>query len=212
MVERVVGPESLTPPEGLKGFRTLVPIPRMIDSPRLRLRNHEDGDVKGLVEAIDEARETLARWMPWVNEVKGFDDRLDYVRRMRARFEDPHEDLVYGIFERSGGRFLGGTGLHRINWSIPSFEIGYWLRTSALGLGYITESTRALTQSAFKTLGAARVEIRCDLANEKSANVPRRLGFVQEAILRCDSRTPDGALRDTAVFALTWRDWAQKLA
>jgi RimJ/RimL family protein N-acetyltransferase len=198
-------------PDPVTGFKSLLPIPRELIGERICLRGYEDADVPALVNAIDEARETLAPWMPWVNEVKGYEDRLDYVRRMRARFDDPREDIVYGIFARESGEFLGGTGVHRIKWDIPSFEIGYWLRPSAHGHGIASESTRLLTVAAFDMLGAARVEVRCDATNTKSRNVPERLGFIHEATLRCDARTPEGALRDTLVFALTWDCWRARL-
>jgi ribosomal-protein-serine acetyltransferase len=202
---------NIRAPEPITGFKTLLPIPRKIESARLTLRAYEDADVAALVEAIEESRDVLAPWMPWVDEVKGFDDRLDYVRRMRARFDDPHEDIVYGIFERDTNRFLGGTGVHRINWDLPSFEIGYWLRPSAHGKGVATETSRALTMFAFETFNAARVEIRCDAGNEKSANVPRRLGFMEEARLHSARRSFDGALSDTLIFALTWKNWRDRL-
>jgi ribosomal-protein-serine acetyltransferase len=198
-------------PTPFTGFKTLLPIPREIHGDKVTLRAYRDEDVPALVQAIDEARETLAPWMPWINTVKGFDDRLDYVRRMRARFDDPQEDIVYGIFDRASGEFCGGTGMHRIDWNVPSFEIGYWLRPSAHGKGYASDASRELTRTAFELLGAARVEIRCDANNEKSANVPKRLGFDHEATLRCHGRTPQGELRDTEVFALMWNEWRAKL-
>ena len=43
-----------------------------------------------------------------------------------------------------------------------------------------TEAARLLTNLALTKLGAARVEIRCDVLNERSAAVPRRLGYALE--------------------------------
>ncbi len=106
-----------------------------------------------------------------------------------------------GIFEIATKRFLGGIGLHVHSWSIPSFEIGYWLRKSAEGHGYMTEAVRLLTDFALNELGAKRVEIQCDERNTHSANVARRLGYVQEGRLRNDFQSPDGAVRNTLVFS-----------
>ncbi len=122
------------------------------------------------------------------------------------------EDLMVTLWDRKTGRCLGGSGLHRIDWTVPAFEIGYWLRTSAWGQGYITETVQTLCRFAFETLGANRVEIRCDPRNTRSAAVPIRLGFVQEALLRNDVRDGAGELRDTLIFALTPSDYAQAKA
>ena len=44
------------------------------------------------------------------------------------------------------------------------------------------------------------VEIRCDPRNERSAAIPRRLGFRLESVLEGDTVAPDGSPRDTQVW------------
>lgn len=56
-------------------------------------------------------------------------------------------------------------------------EIGYWLAADATGQGYATEATRALLAAASEEPAFRLAEIRCDSRNERSAAVPRRLGF-----------------------------------
>ena len=38
-----------------------------------------------------------------------------------------------------------------LTWSIPRFEIGYWLRTSQCGNGYMTAEAEKLTSTIFFT-------------------------------------------------------------
>ena len=92
------------------------------------------------------------------------------------------------MWERASGTYVGGSGLHRIDWSVPNVEIGYWIRTRFEGRGFVTEAAALLAAFAFDTLQAQRVRIRCDAANARSAAVPRRLGFVHEATLRNEAR------------------------
>ena len=87
------------------------------------------------------------------------------------------------VYLRDGGGFVGSSGLHRIDWTVPRFEIGYWIRTSMTGHGFATEATRRIADFAFDELGAERVEIWCDAANERSAAVAVRAGFELEARL-----------------------------
>lgn len=114
---------------------------------------------------------------------------------------------MVGLWDRATGHYLGGSGLHRIDWSVPALEIGYWLRTSAWGKGYASEAVRLLCEFAFESLRANRVEIRCDALNTRSMAVPTRLGFVQEALLRRECRDGNGELRDTLIFAMTPEDY-----
>ena len=203
-------PDSKVTPKAITGFASALPLPKLLIGQRVVVRQYVDSDAQAIFDGVEESRIALKRWMPWVDSVRSVDDRRDYIRKCQAQFLAPQADLVYGMFDESG-HFLGGTGLHRINWNTPSFETGYWLRLSAHGQGFVTEATRLLTVACFETLGAARVEIKCDVANEKSANVARRLGFNQEAILRSERRNSTGELSDTLLFALTWDDWRKRL-
>jgi RimJ/RimL family protein N-acetyltransferase len=183
-------------------------FPDELTGPRVLIRPVRPGDGAVIFEAVDEAREQIAPWLPWVEKTRSADDSEEAVRRGSARWQT-REDLMVGIWEKSTGRYLGGSGLHRIDWAVPAFEIGYWLRTSAWGQGYVTETVQVLCEFAFETLGANRVEIRCDPRNTRSRAVPERLGFVLEATLRNHVRDGAGELRDTLIFALTLGDYTQ---
>ncbi len=155
--------------------------------PRVLLRPVRPGDGAALFEAVDESRAEIGPWLPWVEKTLAPSDSEEAVRRAAARWR-LREDLMVGIWDRDTGRYLGGSGLHRIDWAVPSFEIGYWLRVSAWGRGYAAEAVQTLCAFAFGTLGASRVEIRCDPENTRSRAVPARVGFVLEARLRNDTR------------------------
>ncbi len=101
---------------------------------------------------------------------------------------------------------VASSGLHRVNWNVPKFEIGYWATTAYEGKGLITEAVLGIANFAFDTLHAARVEIRCDPANTRSAHVAEKCGFVLEARLKNDARDVGGSLRDTLVFVRTSHD------
>ena len=84
---------------------------------------------------------------------------------------------------------------------MPKFEIGYWCRTGYTGHGYITEAVKATTFLAIDTLGAGRVEIRCDPRNHMSARVAERAGFQLEATLHNNELGTDGSLRNTLIYS-----------
>jgi RimJ/RimL family protein N-acetyltransferase len=123
------------------------------------------------------------------------------VRRFRSKWLT-REDLIVGIFDHTGQRLLGGSGLHRIDWQIRRFEIGYWIRESASGHGYVTETVQLLTRLAFDGLAANRVEIRMEVANTRSRVIPERLGFQLEGRMRRSMPGVDGSARDIWMFSL----------
>lgn len=182
----------------------LIDVPAQLPTERLILRCPRPGDGPLLHQAEHETLEDLRLWMVWAHTPRSPDEAEAYCRRMQAQFI-LREDLVWFAFERDAaggeGRFVAACGLHRIDWSVRRFEIGYWRRSGCGGRGYVTEATSALARLAFDALDARRVELRMDDSNVASWRVAERCGFTLEALLRGDSLTPAGAVRSTRIYA-----------
>jgi RimJ/RimL family protein N-acetyltransferase len=179
----------------------LIDLPEELVGNLVILRPWAEADSSGLWDAVDNSREHLEAFMPWVDRYHNPDDALEYTRRSRARWL-LREDLSVAIVERQTGRIVGGSGLHRIDWGIRAFEIGYWIRQDAEGRGYVTETVQLLTRLAFDELNANRVELRIDTRNIRSLRVGERLGFVLEGTLRRKLPAADGTAADLHVLAL----------
>jgi RimJ/RimL family protein N-acetyltransferase len=179
-------------------------LPEEISGERLLLRPYRAGDGKALLEAIEESREKLQPWRPYEKSpVPPDEDETEaYVRNELEKWRQ-RQYLSMSIWEKETEQYLGGVGLYGIRWEVPSFQIGYWLRASAEGKGYMTEAASLLCDFAFQTLKAKRIEIRCDTRNVRSAGVPRRLGFRYEETLQCASLTPQGEPIGDFVFSMT---------
>jgi RimJ/RimL family protein N-acetyltransferase len=182
-------------------YHTLIPLFDELHEERIIVRPYRESDAQDLFDAINESREHIRPWLPFADRHQVIEETRDWINSTRARWV-LREDLNMSIWEKASGRFLGGTGLHPRAWDIGYFEIGYWLRVSAEGHGYLTAALQLLVEYALTSLKAQRLEIRCDERNTRSAAVARRLGFIQEACLRHDSLSPDGSLRNTLIFGL----------
>lgn len=182
----------------------LIDIPERLDCERIVLQAARAGLGAEMAVVIAQSLSHLRPWMPWAQEAPTAESSELVVRRMQADFI-MRRDLCFQIYARradgSAGRMLGGTGLHRIDWAVRRFEIGYWIRPEAAGQGHASEAVRLLTALAFDRLAARRVEIRCDPRNAKSRAVAERCGFELEGVLRQDSLGVDGHPRDSCVFS-----------
>jgi len=182
----------------------LIDVPERLETERLVLRVPRRGDGRIVNDAIRASHAELLPWLPWAGVVPTVDESEAHCRRQQARFL-LREDFVLLMFLRGadGGEdeLVGASGLHRIDWTLRGFEIGYWRKTGCEGRGIVTEAVRALSRLAFDVLDARRVEIRTDEHNERSWKVAERAGFTLEAILRFDSVTPLGEPRSTRVYA-----------
>ncbi len=178
----------------------LIDLPEHLDGPRVRLRPYRAGDGAALHEAVNEDVAHLEPYMVWARKHTTLEESELVVRRLRAAWE-ARTDMTMGIYDRETGRFLGGTGLHRIDWDVRSFEIGYWIRKSAEGKGYVTEAVQLLTDFAFGELEANRIFLRVSTENAKSLAIPERLGFEREGTLRKSIRDSERRLHDLVMFA-----------
>jgi RimJ/RimL family protein N-acetyltransferase len=176
-------------------------FPDSFETERLLIRSPMPGDGAEVYAAVTESLEELRPWMPWARNELTVDVEEENMRRARAAFLE-RSDLMLLLFLKGTNTLVGGSGLHRIDWSVPRFEIGYWCRTRLSGQGYATEAVRGIASFAVDTLGARRVEIRCDSLNRRSARVAERAGFRLEGELRNAELGADGEPRNILVFSM----------
>ncbi|WP_405107243.1 GNAT family N-acetyltransferase [Paenibacillus sp. FSL K6-1217] len=178
----------------------LIPVPESFESSRLHIRAARWGDGPAVNEAVRESADELSPWMPWAQRIPTVEESEVSIRKSRLQFLE-RSDIRLLLFHKSTGQLIGSSGLHRIDWQVRKFEIGYWAHTSYTGQGYITEAVNAITDFAIQELQANRLEIRCDSRNTQSSRVAERTGFTLEGILRNDKTDVQGNLRDTMIYS-----------
>lgn len=180
----------------------LIDVPVPIETDRIILRHPQAGDGQAAWEAKAETFDQLQEWMPWAKELGTADDMEIVCREAHAKFIR-REDLMMLAFERASGQFIGGTGLHRFDWAVRRFEIGYWVRASLQGQGYATEIANALTRFAFNALEARTVMIGHGEGNDRSRAVIQKLGFTLEGIEKNSTHTGNERILNAHIYSRT---------
>jgi len=183
----------------------LLDIPDEFETERLLVRAPRPGDGAVINASVLETLDDLRRFpasMPWAMEDQPVEKTEEYARRGAANWII-RADFPMIAFRRDSGEHVGNCGLHRFNWDTRVFEIGWWCRKRFQGLGFITETARAVTEFAFSHLGARRVWCGGDEENERSWKVAERLGFEHEGTLKSERCDPDGTRRTMRVYATT---------
>jgi len=176
-------------------------VPEQFESERLILRcPRPEEDAVIVNQAVEASFEELRLWMPWADTMTTLDEQLEILQNARARYQN-REDFRLLLFSKETGELVGSSGIHRFDWQIRKFEIGYWAVTPHSGNGYITEAVERITKFCIEQFEANRIEIRCDALNHKSAAIPNRLGFTLEGRLRSASLDVNGELCDDLIFA-----------
>lgn len=178
----------------------LLDIPESFETERLLVRALRPGDGKEINEAIRESLNELKPWMPFARSMPAVEETEQYVRESQIAYLG-RTTLNMLILRKEDGKYVGNIGLHHVDWDCRRFEIGYWIRSSCSGKGYMTEAVNGITDFAIHALEASRIEIRCSALNERSAAVAERAGFTLDGILRKSTRETDGTLHDSKVYA-----------
>jgi RimJ/RimL family protein N-acetyltransferase len=100
-------------------------------------------------------------------------------------------------------------GLVQVRPLDPSFEAAEWECTvvpSSRGSGIFLETARLIGSFAFGTLGTHRLEARVLLQNGRACGALRKLGAVQEGVLRRSVRR-GGEYFDQVLWSLLKEDW-----
>ncbi len=183
----------------------LIDLPMPIKTPRLLIRPPQMDDSNAVNSAIIESFDELHEFMDWANTKPSLKETEAYIQQaldnwILKKNDEPYLPLF--MFDKVSDVFIGATGYHHYVWTVPCLETGYWIRSSHLGQGLMTEAINALTQYAFKQLAIKRIAITCDVYNTRSKKIPERLHYTLEGVLKCHRRKPiSGELSDTLVYA-----------
>jgi RimJ/RimL family protein N-acetyltransferase len=180
----------------------LLDIPERLETANLMLAATRAGMGAAIHGALVDSLPELKRWMPWARDDQTAEQTEAYCRETHAKWITRAE-LDFCFFARDDGTFVGKGGLHTIDWAVPKFEIGYWIRSSCAGRGIATEATAALVALARDRLGAKRIEITSDARNARSRRVAEKNGFALEGVHRNARRNTAGELADKCMYAIT---------
>jgi RimJ/RimL family protein N-acetyltransferase len=173
-------------------------LPGEIVTARLRLCRWTPLYAPALQEALEESVDHLRGWIPRAVAESAPVEQLEARLRGYATSFDEDREWLYAVVDAGDGRLLGGVGLHARTTlarvaaaDADRVEIGYWLRRTAVGRGYVTEAAAALLAHAAALPGRGHVELRCDPRNRGSIAVAQRLGFTAVGTVPHPSGDPD---------------------
>ncbi len=156
-----------------------------------------------IFETIDTNRKFLRKWLPFVDFTTHPDDTESFIKGALRNISFK-KDEIFSIWYKE--EFAGLIGFKDTDWVNGKTELGYWISEKMQGKGIVTSSVQALLKYSFVKLKLNRVQIKVAVGNEKSAAIPKRLGFYTEGIER------QGELHhtdyfDLEVYSLLKKEW-----
>jgi N-acetyltransferase len=156
----------------------------------------------GLIDAVKDGE----LWRLWYT----FIPKPEKMAAEIARRLDLHAKgsmTPFTVFD-ADGRIAGMTTYMNVDAANKRVEIGSTWYASRVQRGPLnTECKRLLLAHAFDTLQCIAVEFRTHRFNMQSRRAIERLGAQLDGVLRAHQVSPDGTLRDTAVYSITAAEW-----
>jgi ribosomal-protein-serine acetyltransferase len=162
---------------------TIHPHPPLADS-SVCVRPWQPGDANALHEAAVESLPTVTPWISWLDPIRSLPDSERWIRDSDEHWRATTQ-FRFGIFALAEPRrLLGGIGINHWNATHRFANLGYWVRTSAAGLGVATAATRLVARFGLEHLGLGRIEIITATDNVASHRVAEKVGAAFEGLQR----------------------------
>ena len=129
---------------------------------------------------------------------------IEAALRMRA---EGHR-FAFAVLDAATGRVIGSSSYHDIVPAVERLEIGYtWYAASRQRSAVNTTAKLLLMTHAFEDLGVQLLGWRTGAENLASQAAIERLGAQLDGVLRAHQVSPNGTVRDTAVYSITAPEW-----
>lgn len=116
--------------------------------------------------------------------------------------------LTYVVVQNATRTVVGAVQVRQLDPSFETAECEATLAPSMRGTGVFLEAARLVGSFVFKSVGARRLEVRVLLQNGRANGALRKLGAVQEGILRRSVRR-GGEYLDQVLWSLLKDDWGE---
>ncbi|HOY30573.1 MAG TPA: GNAT family N-acetyltransferase [Bacteroidales bacterium] len=164
----------------------------------IELRQLELSDSTDIFNAINDQRDHLGKWLPFVAFTKEISDTEKFIDSVVNAPEDRFE-YVFAIQKHN--EFAGLIGFKGTDKQNKKTEIGYWLSEKYQKQGTVTKSVDKLCDFAFNKLEINRIQIKCAVENIPSKNIPKKLGFMFEGIERQGELLTGDVFTDLEIYS-----------
>ena len=178
----------------------------VLQTPGITLRELRLSDATSLLALL--TSEEVTRFIsPPPTTIEGFERFIAWAQRER-------EAGRYACFAVVPDGYDTAVGLFQVRQLEPSFETGEWgfaLASEFWGSGLFAAGAQLVIDFSFDTLGAHRLEARSAVQNGRGNGALRKIGAVQEGVLR-KSFLRGGAYLDQALWTILDEDWYRSKA
>ena len=196
-LERATTTRAL-PPAVTSNWRASLPV---LTGDKFILRELRLEDAPSLLAML--TTEEVSRFIsPPPTTVEGFEQFIAWAHRER----EAGNYICYGVVPAGMSRAIGLFQLRSIESGFRSCEWGFALGSQFWGTGLFEGAARAIVDFGVDVLATERFEARAAVANGRGNGALRKIGAVQEGVLR-RSFFRHGQYHDQVLWSILAEDW-----
>jgi ribosomal-protein-alanine N-acetyltransferase len=119
--------------------------------------------------------------------------------------------VCYAVVPRGSNSPVGLFQVRSLESDFGLAEWGFALAAEYWGSGLFVDAARLVTTFGFEVLGVSRLEARAAVRNGRGNGALRKIGAVQEGVLR-RSFLRNGEYLDQALWSMLREDWQRRTA
>lgn len=177
-------------------------LPTLVGN-RASLRELELSDAPALVAHLStlEVQRFIA---PPPSTIETFENFILWAQSERAR----GRYACFAVVPHGMSEPIGVFQLRQVEGGFTTAEWGFALGSAFWGAGYFSDAARMVVDFAVDTVGVYRLEARSAVDNRRGNGALRKLGAVQEGVLRRAFRK-DNQVLDAALWTILSDEWRQ---
>ena len=118
--------------------------------------------------------------------------------------------LAFSIFDKQSNLLVGSTSIGNISERDKRVEIGWtWLGREFQGKGINDKVKYLLLKYCFEELDYERVEFKTDILNEPARKALKRIGAIEEGVLRSHTIMTHNRRRNTIYYSILSHEWKE---
>ncbi len=194
----IAQPTTATTTTASTNWKTALPV---LTGSNFTLRELQLQDAASLLAML--STEEVTRFIsPPPTTLEGFERFIEWAQRERKA----GNYICFAVVPRGCTTAVGIFQIKSLENGFANAEWGFALGSSFWGTGIFAEAARLVVDFAVDVLGTHRVEARASVANGRGNGALRKLGAVQEGVLR-RSFLRHGAYHDQVLWAIVADDW-----
>ena len=163
---------------------------------------------------FDELSNTINSESLWTYNLKFYcknkEDVLNYLNKTLLQ-KDKEERLPFIIYDINLNKIIGTTSFYNISIPNKNTSIGYTvIGLDHLRKGYSYHSKNLMLNWCFNEMDFERVDFNIDNRNKTSILSVKKMGAIEEGVLRSNFELWNGKRRDTAVLSILREEWRNK--